>query len=599
MSSGVEEHDVADGSTDAEAEVRDGPDAVRAALARVLASPEFLASPQLSAFLRYVVEKTLEGREDRIKGYTIAVEALGRDPSFDPQADPIVRVEATRLRRALAAYYGRDGAADPLVIDMPRGSYVPTFLAKTEGGEGAPVDASEPVGGVVVAGRDSGVAAAPAARRRGWATLTALALSLVAVVLAGLALWVRPDRVGDEVRGARLVDPFQQVLPRIYVDSFGEGVTESSIDPRDFADEVKNALGLFDEVKVTTAEGEPRDYVLTGRMRSDPTEVSLTVRLVEDRTGEIVWSGYYREIFGRQTAGRVKGQLLRQVSTAIAQPYGVVQSHALSRLVAGPEATAALAYGQHYTCLLKAFAYWRVYSREAHRDARDCLEGVLATTPGFAEGHAALTFLTLDEFRFGFNARPDAAPPLDRALGHARRAVSLAPESPRCRQALIGAHFVRGEFAPLPELIDQALARNPFDTDLAADMGAKLVIMGERDKGRRLLEEAVAFHPSPAPWQHFFLFLADWLDGDVRSAARHAVRIDAPDYSLGVVAKLLSAKALGSVEEAAAMSDQLTVVNPAFTADPTRFLMRNLPNRAVVERLVADLTSARMALSRP
>ena len=81
------------------------PGEMRAALDHVAASEAFRGSPQLVAFLRYVVEATLRGEQDRIKGYTIAVEALGRGDDFDPQEDPIVRVEATRLRRAMRKYY--------------------------------------------------------------------------------------------------------------------------------------------------------------------------------------------------------------------------------------------------------------------------------------------------------------------------------------------------------------------------------------------------------------------------------------------------------------------------------------------------------------
>jgi hypothetical protein len=100
---------------------------VRAALDRVCVSGPFLASPKLKDFLRFVVESTLAGRGDRLKGYTIGVEALGRRDDFDPQTDPIVRVEATRLRRALARYYAGEGERDPVVIEMPRGHYVAAF----------------------------------------------------------------------------------------------------------------------------------------------------------------------------------------------------------------------------------------------------------------------------------------------------------------------------------------------------------------------------------------------------------------------------------------------------------------------------------------
>jgi adenylate cyclase len=64
-----------------------------------------------------------------LKAYTIAADALGRDANFDPQNDPIVRVEAGRLRRALDHYYTDGGCNDPIVIELPRGHYVPVFRA--------------------------------------------------------------------------------------------------------------------------------------------------------------------------------------------------------------------------------------------------------------------------------------------------------------------------------------------------------------------------------------------------------------------------------------------------------------------------------------
>ena len=105
------------------------PDAndVRAALARICTSRPLDTSPKLTSFLRFVVEVTLAGHGHRLKGYTIGVEALGRAASFDPQIDPIVRVEAIRLRAALARYYSGAGAHDSVVIDMPRGHYVAQF----------------------------------------------------------------------------------------------------------------------------------------------------------------------------------------------------------------------------------------------------------------------------------------------------------------------------------------------------------------------------------------------------------------------------------------------------------------------------------------
>lgn len=100
---------------------------IRAAVERIVTSPGFRRSPQLVAFLRFVVESVLGGKAGQIKSYTIGIEALRRGEGFDPQIDPIVRVEAGRLRRALASYYAGEGAHRSVTIEIPLGSYVPTF----------------------------------------------------------------------------------------------------------------------------------------------------------------------------------------------------------------------------------------------------------------------------------------------------------------------------------------------------------------------------------------------------------------------------------------------------------------------------------------
>ncbi len=100
---------------------------VEHALNTILSDAKFSAAPQMSAFLRFVVMQTLEGNADRIKAYTVAVDALGKPATFDPQNDPSVRVLAKRLRDTLSQYYTRtDGHA--VLVQLRIGSYVPSFV---------------------------------------------------------------------------------------------------------------------------------------------------------------------------------------------------------------------------------------------------------------------------------------------------------------------------------------------------------------------------------------------------------------------------------------------------------------------------------------
>src|SRR6218665_539444 len=100
---------------------------VEAALEQLVSWPGLSRSPQLAKFLNYIVRAKLRGDDASIKAYAIAVDVFGRPQSFDPQTDPIVRVQARRLRAALDEYYTGEGAGSQVRIYLPVGRYVPEF----------------------------------------------------------------------------------------------------------------------------------------------------------------------------------------------------------------------------------------------------------------------------------------------------------------------------------------------------------------------------------------------------------------------------------------------------------------------------------------
>jgi len=102
-------------------------DAVSRELERMLASSLFGRSEQLSRLLRFIVDRSLQGRDGELKESVIAVEVFGRRPDYELRRDPIVRTEARRLRTRLAEYYRDEGRADSWVILLPKGGYVPVF----------------------------------------------------------------------------------------------------------------------------------------------------------------------------------------------------------------------------------------------------------------------------------------------------------------------------------------------------------------------------------------------------------------------------------------------------------------------------------------
>ena len=100
---------------------------IRQELGRIVASDLFSRSDRLCRFLSFSVEQALRGESDRVKEYVVGVEAFGRGPSFDPRVDPVVRVEARRLRDRLKSWYEGRGCDARIRIELPRGGYAAVF----------------------------------------------------------------------------------------------------------------------------------------------------------------------------------------------------------------------------------------------------------------------------------------------------------------------------------------------------------------------------------------------------------------------------------------------------------------------------------------
>jgi len=131
--------------SDSESAVREvSPEEIRAELPKILTSQRFRNAEQLRNFLSFIVEKTLAGHGDELKESVVAMEAFQRRSSFDPRLDAFVRVQAGRLRTALAEYYETESHGDAVRIDVPKGSYTPVFSRCSPPPESAPSETAPP-----------------------------------------------------------------------------------------------------------------------------------------------------------------------------------------------------------------------------------------------------------------------------------------------------------------------------------------------------------------------------------------------------------------------------------------------------------------------
>ncbi|MBS7698391.1 adenylate cyclase [Chelatococcus sp. YT9] len=543
---------------------------VRVQCERILGSPEFRAPERARNFLRYVVEETLAGRSSRIKAFSIAIEVFGRDETFDTQNDPVVRIEAGRLRRALERYYLVAGQDDPVLVDIPKGGYVPVFTRR-HGGSLTPVTeelqrSDPPI--------EETLQAAPGRLSFRWA-IAAAAVGLVLLGVAYIAFASGLFRGGGATVNPDAFHGGPSVLVRPFADLGGDG--NSALYAAGFTEDVLSQIARFKELRIigsATSRSLPAGagvsdlhrmlgvrYILEGAVRVSDGRFRVTARVVDAGTSTIIWSNAYEEELRSGDLFKIEVELASKVATAVAQPYGIIfQADERRAAHAPPDDLEA------YSCTLRFYGYREVLSAEAHAAVRNCLERAVNRHPSYATAWAMLSYIYLDEDRFGFNTRPGSRP-LERALDAARRAVRLDPESVRAHQALMMALFFVGEPEEALRVGAYAYALNANDTELLGEYGSRLAQSGEWKRGATIIEEALIRNPGNAGYYTGMLGFAAYMQGDDARAITFIRRADLQKFPLyHVIAALIYARA-GLNEEAAASRRQFLAMRPHFFDD--------------------------------
>lgn len=294
------------------------PASVRAHLDLILASPEFLAPERGRRFLQYIVEETLEGRREQLKAYTIAQAVFGRDASFDAQNDPVVRIEAGRIRRALERYYLLCGSIDQIRITVPKGGYAPHFSSGENNLHAGELSVPQNVGNKrPLPGHER-----PASYRNLLLPIGVPALFGVMVILA----LVRPPE-------AYLSPPKTSPAPatstlegkvRIAVQPFAAlgGDTQGADFAKGLADQliaklmkVENLVVLAPDRSGTEAIGKL--FSLQGSVLIEGMVLHLHVRLVNDADGTVIWANQYDRDLRAEAVLDIEDEVATQIAMAI------------------------------------------------------------------------------------------------------------------------------------------------------------------------------------------------------------------------------------------------------------------------------------------
>ncbi|MGE0022441.1 MAG: hypothetical protein AB7S70_02290 [Hyphomicrobium sp.] len=497
-------------------------EAVRAQLERILVSSAFAQSDRRQRFLTYVVEETLAGRGDRLKGYTIALEVFDRPKTFDAAVDPVVRIEAGRLRDKLREYYDSAGRRDPIVIELPKGTYTPTISAQRSFSEATPppqVAAAEPASHSAIA---AGGAPSPAR----WQVVAAAGAAAL-VMLAPLATWLTRTAPAptptDKAELALPKGPTIAVLPFANLsgdpkqDYFSDGLTE------DILTELARARGLRVLARNTTFQlkGKAEDvtrigrelnarYVLEGSVRRTGDRLRVTAQLIATDTGTHIWA----ERFDRELADvlLVQDEIVTEIAGKVAGGYGVIESSE-----AKEAARKSPAEVEAYDLVLRARDIMRWdWTADNFRRSRETLNQAIALDPANAAARRELAWFAIIGWVFRFEEKP--LPLLD-IRAEAAKAVQIDPADARGHMVAASAYFFARELDLFRHESEQALALAPYDAEIMAVLACMISSAGDHDRGVTLANRANALNADATiGWYHTTIYTADYLKGDYEHA---------------------------------------------------------------------------------
>ncbi|MCB1495247.1 MAG: tetratricopeptide repeat protein [Bauldia sp.] len=568
-------------------------DDIRAELERILSSPDLHASDRRRAFLRYVVEETLSGRADRLKGYTVATAVFGRDETFDSQTDPVVRLEARRLRRDLDGYYVDAGQHDPVRISIPKGSYIPHF----EWIEAVPQPPVEEPATSLVKSAEPEVAGPGAARLRHVLTVVAI---VAVLIVAGLAGWLlRGDGEAPAPGDADVGEPAVVVLPFEALGATQDGrYLADGISQELIGDLMKFPGFRLYTLPIGFSDGSSpkpvalgRDlgvaYVVRGMVRDDTDHVRVSAQLFDAATGQVLWTADFDRPSSPESLIRTQTELAGTIAAELGQPYGVVTKDLEVR-----QAPLGVSNMTSYVCVLRAYGYRRGFSRDEFDPVLGCLEEAVRRDPGYSDAWAMLGWMYMDAGRFGFAKTGDLQAQYQQGLVAAERAVKLDPDNPLALKALSSINYYMGHFDEAERLARKAVELNPNDPDALAQLGWRLAARGKFDEGISVLRHAIERTVNPPGWYFHFVAIDLYLKGDYGEMLKVAERSASDGSAVSQALIAIASAELGDREATRAALDNLPKSGP-LARDPAEYFARHGATDRIVNALVTGLEKAR------
>jgi TolB-like protein/Flp pilus assembly protein TadD len=376
-------------------------------LERVLASSGFARNERMARFLRFVVERYVAGNDNELKESVIAVEVFGRRPDHDLTRDSIVRTEAGRLRSRLHEYYTGEGKEDPLIIELPKGGYVPEFRRRA----------------AATANISDGPRGKPKKGSRRWLAVAAAGFA----VALGMVVWWVVHRATTPIAVAVL--PFENLNHDAAEDYLADGLTDELI--RNLS--TYDGLAPRSRTSSFALKGKTRnirqaarelaaEYIVEGSVLRSGERLRINAQLVRASNDSPVWSGKFE----------------RPSSDALA-----IQDE-IARIIVNNLRVKLGRGRRHYEASAEAYDLYLRARAAGLRNSVGLFQQAIAKDTSFAPAYAGLA--SSYAYRTG-NTYNDSDQELPRMRAAAEKAIELDPLLPEAHTALGMAYARDGQWA--------------------------------------------------------------------------------------------------------------------------------------------------------
>ena len=535
-----------------------------AALDKIILSSSLSNSPQSSSFLRYIVEQKLQGNQKQIKAYTIAIDALGKDETFDSSTNPLVRVQAVKLRKTLDLYYATHGSEDAFRIDIPKGTYVPEFIENKTAGQVPPK--------TELLSRLKHLGKSLEEKANLYFKPAAIGLVLILVYMAAKLV---PVNQNSEIQSELAFSPPKIAISSFMVSEFQQDSAVLNGISANLSSELLHQFSRYPWLSIVANEADNfhtlnthsdviPDYVLEGYLAqnlSNPhknsSHINIQVRLVENTTKTVKWTRSYDLNQRTQSWDAVTALLGQKISKAVGSENGI-----LVNILQSAQSPLSKIDIECFRCFIGMYQYWKQPDLKNYLKQRNCLRYAVKLNPNYAEAWAALAQIYMDTPRFH---KQHKHVQLDnntwkQAQEYLEKALTLAPLNPIVLETAMRFELTK----PVPDHFSfvrhakTEMKMRPDNPEALIKYGNRLAVhVGKWQEGLDIHDRV--FHMVPEPSDTIYLAPAfqSLLSRDDDLVDQSIGRLEQNESLLATILKLIAAHRTGEIEKVPTHKDTL------------------------------------------